>query len=66
MIRRLEVIAPWKVLELTLAQYGYFSTYYEVLKQENYLFDAELAELTTLQQKINEMVFLYKTLRVGW
>ncbi len=66
-IRRLQVIAARKALELTRAKYDYgYSSYYEVLIQENYLFDAELAESTTLQQKINALVFLYKSLGGGW
>jgi multidrug efflux system outer membrane protein len=66
-IRRLQVIAARKSLELTRAKYDYgYSSYYEVLIQENYLFDAELAESTTLQQKINSLVFLYKSLGGGW
>jgi multidrug efflux system outer membrane protein len=66
-IRRLQVIASRKALELTQAKYDYgYSSYYEVLIQQNYLFDAELAESTTLQQKINSLVFLYKSLGGGW
>ena len=66
-IRQLQVIAARKALELTQAKYDFgYSSYYEVLIQQNYLFDAELAESTTLQQKINSIVFLYKSLGGGW
>ena len=66
-IRQQQVIAARKALELTRAKYDYgYSSYYEVLIQENYLFDAELAESITLRQKINSLVFLYKSLGGGW
>jgi multidrug efflux pump subunit AcrA (membrane-fusion protein) len=66
-IRHVQVIAARKALELTEARYNYgYSSYYEVLIQQNFLFDAELAESTTLQQKINSIVFLYKSLGGGW
>ncbi len=66
-IRKQQVVASRKALELTQAKYDFgYSSYYEVLLQENYLFDAELAESTTLQQKINSLVFLYKSLGGGW
>lgn len=66
-IRRQQVVAARKALDLTQAKYDYgYSSYYEVLIQQNYLFDAELAESTTLQQKINSLVFLYKSLGGGW
>lgn len=66
-IRHAQVLAARKSLELTQARYDFgYSSYYEVLIQQNYLFDAELAESTTLQQKINAIVFLYKSLGGGW
>lgn len=66
-IRKRQAIAARKSLELTQAKYDYgYSAYYEVLIQQNYLFDAELAESTTYQQKINALVFLYKSLGGGW
>lgn len=66
-IRQQQVLAARKSLELTQAKYDFgFSSYYEVLIQQNYLFDAELAESTTLQQKMNALVFLYKSLGGGW
>jgi multidrug efflux system outer membrane protein len=66
-IRRQQVIAARKSLVLTRAKYDFgYSSYYEVLIQENYLFDAELAESNTLQLKINAIVELYKALGGGW
>jgi multidrug efflux system outer membrane protein len=66
-IRHTQVMATRKSLELTQARYDFgYSSYYEVLIQQNYLFDAELAESSTLQQKINAIVFLYKSLGGGW
>lgn len=66
-IRRQQVSAAAKALQLTEAKYDFgFSSYYEVLIQQNYLFDAELAESITLQQKMNALVFLYKSLGGGW
>lgn len=59
--------AARKSLELIRARYDYgYSSYYEVLIQENYLFDAELAESFTLQKKLNAIVLLYKALGGGW
>lgn len=59
--------AARKSLELTRAKYDYgYSSYYEVLIQENYLFDAELAESVTFQQRLNALVQLYKALGGGW
>jgi multidrug efflux system outer membrane protein len=56
-----------KSLELIRARYNYgYSSFYEVLIQENYLFDAELAESVTLQKKLNSIVLLYKALGGGW
>jgi outer membrane protein TolC len=37
-----------------------------VLIQENYLFDAELAESVTYQQRLNALVQLYRALGGGW
>lgn len=66
-IRVEQVRAARKALELTQAKYDFgYSSYYEVLIQQNYLFDAELAESITLQQKINSIVYLYKSLGGGW
>jgi multidrug efflux system outer membrane protein len=66
-IRQQQVVAARKALELTRAKYDYgYSSYYEVLIQENYLFDAELEESFTLQRKLNSVVGLYKALGGGW
>jgi multidrug efflux system outer membrane protein len=66
-VRKAQVVAARKSLMLTEAKYNYgYSSYYEVLIQQNYLFDAELAESTTQQLKINSLVFLYKALGGGW
>jgi multidrug efflux system outer membrane protein len=66
-IRKAQTIASRKALELTRARYNYgFSSYYEVLLQENFLFDAELAESLTIQRKLTSLVQLYKALGGGW
>ena len=66
-IRTAQTIAARKALELTRARYDFgYSSYYEVLIQENYLFDAELAESLTVQRKLNALVQLYKALGGGW
>ncbi len=66
-IRKAQTIASRKALELTRARYDFgYSSYYEVLIQENYLFDAELAESITVQRKLNAIVLLYKALGGGW
>jgi multidrug efflux system outer membrane protein len=66
-IRKAQTIASRKALELTRARYDFgYSSYYEVLIQENYLFDAELAESFTTQRKLVSLVNLYKALGGGW
>lgn len=66
-IRIRQTAAARKALELITARYNYgYSSYYEVLIQENNLFDAELAESITYQQELNALVFLYKSLGGGW
>lgn len=66
-IRKAQTIASRKALELTRARYDFgYSSYYEVLIQENYLFDAELAESLTTQKKLVSLVQLYKALGGGW
>lgn len=66
-IRKIQTVAARKALELTRARYNYgYSSFYEVLIQENYLFDAELAESVTVQKKLNAIVLLYKALGGGW
>jgi multidrug efflux system outer membrane protein len=67
MVRAHQKIAAKKALELTRARYDFgYSSYYEVLIQENYLFEAELQESLTLQLKLNALVSLYKALGGGW
>lgn len=66
-IRSAQTKAARKALELTRAKYDYgYSSYYEVLIQENYLFDAELAESLTYQLRLNALVQLYRSLGGGW
>lgn len=66
-VRAHQAIVARKALELTRARYDFgYSSYYEVLIQENYLFDAELQESRTLQLKLNALVSLYKALGGGW
>lgn len=66
-IRAAQTKAAQKALQLTKAKYDYgYSSYYEVLIQENYLFDAELAESVTYQQRLNALVQLYRALGGGW
>ncbi|MBZ5858220.1 efflux transporter outer membrane subunit [Flavihumibacter profundi] len=65
--RKIQVEASRKALELSMARYNYgYTSYLEVIVQENSLFDAELQESTTLQQKLNAVVLLYKALGGGW
>jgi outer membrane protein, multidrug efflux system len=66
-IRKAQTIASRKALELTRARYDFgYSSYYEVLLQENFLFDAELAESLITQRKLTSLVQLYKALGGGW
>jgi multidrug efflux system outer membrane protein len=66
-IRAHQKVAAKKALELTRARYDFgYSSYYEVLIQENYLFEAELQESLTLQLKLNALVSLYRALGGGW
>lgn len=66
-IRAAQTTAARKALELTRARYDFgYSSYYEVLIQENLLFDAELAESLTYQQRLNAQVQLYRALGGGW
>jgi len=67
LVRAHQAIAARKALDLTRARYDFgYSSYYEVLIQENYLFEAELQESITLQLKLNALVSLYKALGGGW
>jgi len=65
--RKLQVEAATKSLILSQARYdnGYTS-YLEVIIMQTNLFDAQLLESTTLQQKLNSIVSLYKALGGGW
>lgn len=65
--RHKQVEAATKALTLSQARYdnGYTS-YLEVIVMQTNLFDAQLLESTTLQQKLNSIVSLYKALGGGW
>jgi outer membrane protein, multidrug efflux system len=65
--RKLQVDAASKALILSQARYdnGYTS-YLEVIIMQTNLFDAQLLESTTQQQKLNAVVSLYKALGGGW
>jgi outer membrane protein, multidrug efflux system len=65
--RQQQVEAAAKALKLSQARYddGYTS-YLEVIIMQTNLFDAQLLESTTLQQKLNSIVSLYKALGGGW
>jgi len=65
--RKIQVDAGTKALELSQARYDYgYTSYLEVLIQENNLFDAELQESVLMQQKLNSIVSLYRALGGGW
>jgi multidrug efflux system outer membrane protein len=63
----IQVEAAQKALALSSARYdaGYTS-YLEVTILENDLFNAQLQQSVTLQQKLNAIVGLYKALGGGW
>lgn len=59
--------AAIKAFGLSKARYDYgYTSYLEVLIQENSLFDAELQVSALYQQRLNAMVSLYKSLGGGW
>ena len=59
--------AAAKAFGLSKARYDYgYTSYLEVLIQENSLFDAELQVSALYQQRLNAMVNLYKSLGGGW
>lgn len=59
--------AAIKAFGLSKARYDYgYTSYLEVLIQENSLFDAELQVSALYQQRLNAMVNLYKSLGGGW
>ncbi|MEN9685625.1 MAG: hypothetical protein RLZZ28_1411 [Bacteroidota bacterium] len=65
--RKIQAEAGRKALELSKARYDYgYTSYLEVLIQENNLFDAELQESSLMQFKLNAMVALYRALGGGW
>jgi len=65
--RKIQVAAATKALMLSQARYdnGYTS-YLEVIIMQTNLFDAQLLESTTTQEKLNSIVSLYKALGGGW
>lgn len=66
-VRALQMEAARKALELTRAKYDYgYTSYYEVLIMENYLFEAELEESFTKQRQLTAISTLYKALGGGW
>jgi multidrug efflux system outer membrane protein len=65
--RKLQVEAAAKALILSQARYdGGYTSYLEVIIMQTNLFDAQLLESTTMQQKLNSIVSLYKALGGGW
>lgn len=65
--RKIQAEAGRKALELSKARYDFgYTSYLEVLTQENSLFDAELQESVLMQQKLNALVSLYRALGGGW
>jgi multidrug efflux system outer membrane protein len=62
-IRLKQSEAARKALQLSYALYDHgYSSYLEVMIQENNLFDAELQASTTLQQQLSAYIQLYKAL----
>jgi len=65
--RKEQVDAATKAYGLSKARYEYgYTSYLEVLIQENNLFDAELQVSVLYQQRLNAMVALYRSLGGGW
>jgi multidrug efflux system outer membrane protein len=65
--RKRQVSAADKALTLSKQRYNFgYTSYLEVLIQENYLFDAKIQESITLRQKHSAIVSLYKALGGGW
>lgn len=65
--RKRQVVAAEKAVELSRQRYNFgYTSYLEVLIQENSLFDAEIQESITLRQKHSAIVSLYKALGGGW
>lgn len=62
-----QVAAATKALVLTNARYDFgYTSYLEVIIQEDNLFNAELQRSFILQKKLNSVVNLYKSLGGGW
>jgi len=62
-----QVDASARALALTVARYDYgYSSYTEVLIEENSLFDAELLASSVYQQRLAAIVNLYRALGGGW
>jgi multidrug efflux system outer membrane protein len=62
-----QVIAATKALELTQARYDFgYTSYLEVIIQEDNLFEAENQRSFILQKKLSAVVNLYKSLGGGW
>jgi multidrug efflux system outer membrane protein len=65
--RKEQTDAASKAYGLSKARYDYgYTSYLEVLIQENSLFDAELQVSALYQQRLNAMVNLYRSLGGGW
>lgn len=62
-----QVASAKRALELTNARYDYgYTSYLEVIIQEDNLYEAELQRSYVLQKKLNSVVNLYKSLGGGW
>jgi multidrug efflux system outer membrane protein len=62
-----QVDAATKALVLTNARYEFgYTSYLEVIIQEDNLFEAELQRSFVLQKKLNSVVNLYRSLGGGW
>jgi outer membrane protein, multidrug efflux system len=65
--RKAESEASAKALILSGARYDHgFTSFLEVLVQQDNLFNAQLQESIALQGKLNAIVMLYKSLGGGW
>jgi multidrug efflux system outer membrane protein len=62
-----QVASATKALELTNARYNFgYTSYLEVIIQEDNLYEAELQRSFILQRKLTSVVNLYKSLGGGW
>jgi multidrug efflux system outer membrane protein len=62
-----QVAAASKALQLTNARYDFgYTSYLEVIIQEDNLFNAELQRSFVMQKKLNSIVNLYRSLGGGW